>query len=322
MVVLTLQRWMPTRGPVGTLDAERARPARFAWPRGLRITAHAQFPETNGVDDRTSKRIDCAEMHARIFSARHAVIRRLRGLAGLAILFVLEAISAPAFACGASGGAAGVSSCSLQEHQEELRPKWRIGAGYSYTSTAIRFDSHTVLDETRHTVLATLDYAPTPVWTFEVGAGALLGGSLRDPGASYDFSPGFLAVLGAGWRIVDPDGPRPFVALTGQLSFVAASTRLNGSSSSPSIGYHALDARLGALAGWPIEGTFTPYVLARAFGGPVYWEYQGNKVTGTDTHHYQLGGGALVKIGRKIDLFVEGVPLGEQAISAGAGVLF
>lgn len=261
-------------------------------------------------------------MCARNHSARRAGIRRFHRSIGLGILFGAETLSTHALACGASGGAAGVSSCSLQEHQEELRPKWRVGASYGYTSTAIRFDSHTVLDETRHTVLATLDYAPTPVWTFEVGAGSILGGSLRDPTTDYDFTPGFLAVIGAGWRIVEADGARPFVALTGQVSYAGSSTRQNGSSSSPSVGYHALDARIGALAGWPIEGTFTPFVLARAFGGPVYWEYQGSNVTGTDTHHYQLGGGTLVRIGRKIDLFVEGVPLGERAIAAGAGVLF
>lgn len=227
-----------------------------------------------------------------------------------------------AFACGASGGAAGVSACSLEEHLEEMRPKWRVGAGYSYTSTAIRFASDTRLGETRHTVLATLDYAPTPAWTFELGAGSLLGGSLHAPAADHDFTPGFLTVAGAAWRVVDAEGARPLVVLTAELSFVASSTRENGSSSSPSIGYQAFDARIGAIAGWTVARVLTPYVLARGFGGPVYWQYLGKSVTGTDTHHYQLGGGVIAHLGSRIDVFAEGVPLGEQAVSAGAGVRF
>jgi hypothetical protein len=60
----------------------------------------------------------------------------------------------------------------------------------------------------------------------------------------------------------------------------------------------------------------------RAFGGPVFWRYQGVAVTGTDTHHYQLGAGLALGLGERVGLFAEGIPLGEQALSAGVSVSF
>jgi hypothetical protein len=66
----------------------------------------------------------------------------------------------------------------------------------------------------------------------------------------------------------------------------------------------------------------TPYALARVFGGPVFWHDGLAGQTGTDVHHFQLGAGLLVRLGRRLDIFAEGVPLGEQGISGGAGFAF
>jgi hypothetical protein len=62
--------------------------------------------------------------------------------------------------------------------------------------------------------------------------------------------------------------------------------------------------------------------LARVFGGPVFWRYQGEAVTGSDTHHYQLGAGLALRLSKNFNAFVEGVPLGERALSLGGGVAF
>ena len=63
-------------------------------------------------------------------------------------------------------------------------------------------------------------------------------------------------------------------------------------------------------------------MVVRGFGGPVYWTYQGASVLGTDTHHYQVGAGLALLVGRRVDLFVEGVPLGEQAVAGGVAASF
>jgi hypothetical protein len=42
-------------------------------------------------------------------------------------------------------------------------------------------------------------------------------------------------------------------------------------------------------------------------------------VTGTDRYHYQVGGGLVTALPGGFDMFVEGVPLGERAITLGVG---
>jgi hypothetical protein len=53
----------------------------------------------------------------------------------------------------------------------------------------------------------------------------------------------------------------------------------------------------------------------------VWWQYNGENLLGGDVHHFQLGAGVLFRIG-SVDVFAEGVPLGELALAGGAGVLF
>lgn len=244
------------------------------------------------------------------------------GRSSLAAALLLAFTPTRAWSCGVSGGSAvGVSSCSIEEHEEQMRRRWRVGVGYGFASTAVKFDDFR-FDETRHSALATVDYAPTRRWTFELGVGSLLSGRLERAGVNYDFQPGVLAMLGASWRVLDADGARPFVLLQDQLAFATTSTREGGSDSSPSIAYTALDMRLGGLVGWTFKNVVSAYALARVFGGPIFWQYQGDSLTGTDVHHYQLGAGLVVLIARRLDLSIEGAPLGERSLSAAAGFAF
>ena len=87
--------------------------------------------------------------------------------------------------------------------------------------------------------------------------------------------------------------------------------------------FTALDLRVGAIAGKTIANVFTPYVTARAFGGPITWRFDGANVTGTDLYKYQLGGGlSLALLDRRLDVFAEGIALGERGIAAGVGTTF
>jgi hypothetical protein len=238
----------------------------------------------------------------------------------LALLAALATLAPrAAHACGSSG-ADGVSACSLEEHEEAERLKWRVGIGGLATSTAIHFSTPAGglhAGETRLATEASLSYAPSSRVTLEAGAGAALGGHLTLPDGTHDFSVGPTLAIGASWRVVQG---RPFVILTSFLSFTASTTDTNGAGAA--IGYEAFDLRLGGIVGTTLWNVVSPYALARAFGGPVYWRYEGAAVTGTDTHHYQLGAGGAVAIAHRLDLYVEGVPLGEQAVAAGLGVAF
>jgi hypothetical protein len=117
---------------------------------------------------------------------------------------------------------------------------------------------------------------------------------------------------------VDADGARPFVLLTGQLSYASSRTPGEGGD----VAYNALDLRGGVLVGTTLGGVFTPYIAGRGFFGPIFWQYQGAAVEGQDDHHWQAGAGFSLRIGRRADVFAEGIPLGELGFSAGAGVAF
>jgi hypothetical protein len=224
-----------------------------------------------------------------------------------------------AYACGVST-ADGLSSCSLAEHEEETRPRWRVGASASYTSTAIEFGSSLTAPETRGSVIASLAYQPTPRLTWQLAAGSTVGGRLTTPTATYDFSAGPTGAVGASYRLVT--GTKPFVLATANLSFSAAATQASGDPSSAKVSYDAFDLRLGGLVGTTLWQLLSPYAVVRAFGGPVYWQYQGTSVTGTDAHHYQVGAGLTLLVAGRVDAFVEGVPLGERSLAGGAAVAF
>jgi len=228
--------------------------------------------------------------------------------------FALALLEAPsAHACGVS--ASGVASCSLAEHDEEVRARWAVGVSGLYTSTRLRFSDDLHADQVRYATLATLAYLPTAKLVLQAGAGAAFGGSLTLPDGEHRFTPGPAVLIGADYRAFD-DG-RYFLLLTSGLSFTTARTH---APSDASESYTAFDLRLGAQFGIALARVFRPYAVARVFGGPVLWHYDGEAVTGTDTHHYQLGAGLAVRLAKALNIFAEGVPLGEQAIAVGVGL--
>ena len=246
-------------------------------------------------------------------------------------VMLIAAASPRAYACGVST-ADGLSACSLAEHEEETRPRWHAGASAIYTSTSIHFSGAPALssgDETRSSVVASLGYHPTPHVSYQIAVGGSFGGRLVTPVGNQDFSPGVTAAVGASWRILDFQGWRPFVVLTGNLSYSATHTRLMANDADPaspgtgpSISYQAFDLRVGALVGTTIAHIFSPYAVGRAFGGPIYWQYGGTDVTGTDAHHYQVGAGLTLAVVRRLNVFAEGIPLGERSLATGAALAF
>ena len=267
-------------------------------------TIHCTKPLTEPIQPAMSFRIQAAII---------GTGRRRARLLFAAAVSSLWLLTPRAQACGVS--ASGVSSCSLAEHDEAVRPHWAVGVSGLYTVTRLRFTGALYADQVRYATLASLAYLPTPKWVLQAGAGVAWGGSLTLPDGKYELSPGPIGGLGVDYRAFD-DG-RYFALLTSGLSFTFARTRLGRESS---IGYQAFDLRLGAELGVTLVRVLRPYVLARAFGGPVFWRHQGEAVDGTDTHHYQFGLGASVQVVKALSVFAEGVPLGERAASAGVGL--
>jgi hypothetical protein len=235
---------------------------------------------------------------------------RLVLLAWLALCATL-APSARALACGVSGPD-GAWSCSLEEHEEELRPRWQLGAAGAYTSTALRFGEDSRAEQTRYAVVATGVYAPTRRLALQASAGVGFAGELRMDDVSYEFGAGPTVAAGVVYTLLEG---RPFVALSGVLSAAFARTRAAGESAES---YTALDLRAGLIAGTVLFDVLVPYAVVRVFGGPVFW--QGD--TGTDVYHYQLGAGLTLRPLEAWSISLEGVPLGEQALSAGTAIAF
>jgi hypothetical protein len=211
------------------------------------------------------------------------------------------------------------------------RPVIRLSTSYAYTNTTILFLSgERRADLTRHAAFVAgevpLSRAASSSFALQFGAGGIGNGALvsnasgTNPSRVYDIGPGFSAFTGLAWRVLDAKDEWPFIHLTATLSFTHAATRSDVSNDR----YTALDLRFGAIVGKTLgDSGITPYIAARAFGGPIFWKLDGQSVTGTDLYKYQLGGGLSVALfNRRIDVFAEGIGLGERGIAAGIGTTF
>ena len=222
-----------------------------------------------------------------------------------------------ALACGVSGPD-GVWSCSIEEHEEQERPRWNVGAVGAYTWTKLRFSDDLRVKAQRSALLASASYAPSKALRIQASAGATLTGQLDAPDGMHDFDPGPTGALGVSYRFLTG---KPFLVLSGLVSASTARTHAPGQSES-SVRYTALDLRVGLAFGVTFLDALSPYAVTRVFGGPIFWHYAGADVTGTDLYHVQLGAGLAYRIARRVDVFVEGIPLGERAISGGAAAVF
>lgn len=202
-------------------------------------------------------------------------------------------------------------------------PIVRISASYAFTSTTLLFGDGRRADLTRHAVFGAVQLPLTSsgALSLQFGAGGIAAGELVHGTSRDTMGPGFAAFTGIAGRVVDGRGALPVVQLTATFSATHAITHASASSETPR--FTAFDLRAGAIASKTIADVFTPYVTARVFGGPVYWRLDGADVTGTDLYKYQLGGGlSLALFERRLDVFVEGVPLGERGVAAGIGTTF
>jgi len=161
--------------------------------------------------------------------------------------------------------------------------------------------------------------AEAPVWRVAAGAGAVVSGSIDAGGATYVMDPGWLARLGATWMAVDGSGPWPFVALSASLAASGVNTTGPGGVKAP---LTSLDAGLSVSAGKSIAGVVAPYVGAKVFGGPVFWELAGASVTGTDVAHWQVAFGLAANLPLGIDLLVEWAPFGARSAVGQVGLTF
>lgn len=151
-------------------------------------------------------------------------------------------------------------------------------------------------------------------FSVRLAGGAILSGTMMVNDEQHDVEMGWLvSVAGSGRTTFGPD-ERLFITGTISLGVSRASTSIAGMDT---VGLTASDLRVSGLFGTTLWNRFSPYVLARAFGGPVFWRYGGDDITGTDQHHYQLGVGANVLLPSGFSALADLSVLGERSLSIG-----
>lgn len=254
--------------------------------------------------------------------------RMPRGRRAALLLTVLSALGGArdAYACGAAypGGPMVCTLADAPGHAKAAAPpEARVSASWSYTSTTILFSGERRADLTRHTVFAGTELPLARGLGLRFGAGGIVAGELARHGAGVaSFGPGVSGYIGVSKTIVDEKPSVPFVQLGATLSVSRVATRGTAPSDAPS--FTATDLRASATAGKTLLGGWiVPYASARAFGGPIFYRFAGTSVTGTDLSKFQLAGGLSLSLPHhELDLFAEGVPLGERGASAGLGTTF
>jgi hypothetical protein len=176
-----------------------------------------------------------------------------------------------------------------------------------------------------------VDYRLSPGNTLGGAVGAGLGGVITVtppqtgalPSAAQRFLvlPGWELTVTYSRRILDGHGCWPFMVLGISGSASGASTREETLASvvAPTSSLYAFDVRAGLVVGKTFWRTLSPYAAVRGFGGPVLWDYGGTSVMGSDRYHFQVGGGLVTALTHGFDVFVEGIPLGERAVTLGVG---
>lgn len=184
------------------------------------------------------------------------------------------------------------------------------------TDTTMLFGSGRRAEMQRAAAFATLGLPLSRRVTFEASLGATLGTTLKtNAGTTHELGPGAASALGITARALSEEGLAPFVIVGLTLSSGTASGK-------GAAGFSAYDLRASVIVGKTFAEVVTPYVLARGFGGPAFWRWDdGARVQGTDLHKFQIGAGLSVAAG-PVDLFAEGVPLGERSLAGGAGIRF
>lgn len=197
--------------------------------------------------------------------------------------------------------------------------KWIVSAGVSSFASTLRFSGDRDFRVFEQSVAASLGRRFGKQWSVRVVGGAVLGGRLDRGGERFDVNPGWLAAINVAGNWMNVGGKNWFL---GASLTVGASSAPTGGSSGESRRITAQDTRLGVLFGHVFAQIWSPYVLARAFGGPVKWTVDGGDATGTDTHHYALGLGGNITVTRGFDVFAEEAYFGERSLAAGASLAF
>lgn len=203
-------------------------------------------------------------------------------------------------------------------YESDTAKNWFASASYGLFASELQFNGTGNIQPEifEQMVVAAAGRQIADAWSVRLAAGAIVDGMLSHDGRDHDVGTGWLVSASGArkWSF----GQRFFATATLTLGFSSTSTVETGANETVSL--TAADARLGALVGATLADRFAPYVLARAFGGPVSWQVDGQDIVGSDRHHYQLGVGASVRLPLNASALVDASFLGERSLSVGVSL--
>jgi hypothetical protein len=153
-----------------------------------------------------------------------------------------------------------------------------------------------------------------------VSGGLLAGGELEGEGRSYSVGAGWLASVTGAYRMLGGADRQLFAVTTLSMGFSRA--RIEATASSDESTLSASDLRVGAEVGVTLFERLRPFALARAFGGPVQFERDGETRIGSDQHHYAVGFGVGADATGGLDLRFETSLLGERSFTWSGALAF
>jgi len=241
----------------------------------------------------------------------------------VACLIVALASCRRAHACGvsASGAPAGICDASEVLDEKAGAAKNRIGVSYGWTSTVLFLDKLRAPTQ-RQAAMVSFEHPLPKHWTLEFGAGSLLAGFLDTDIGRANFQPGVLADVSLSHLVLASTGyAKPFILTSFALAGVWSRT-----TGAVSADYFAFDFSFDVATGIVLKvgrQSISPFLAGRIFGGPVFWHYQGQDVTGGDAYHYSLGPGLAFSFEHsRVGLSFGGSVFGEKNAKAGVSLAF
>ncbi|MBW2458412.1 MAG: hypothetical protein JRI68_28175 [Deltaproteobacteria bacterium] len=185
-------------------------------------------------------------------------------------------------------------------------------------ATEVTFSNDESADLRRRAVTLGLERRLGDAWAIQLTGGASIGGDVTVGRQRYKFTPGWMVGLSGSYRVLDGDGYAPFVL----VGLAAGASSVGAERGDEDAMFTATDLRGSATVGKLFWGAIAPFATVNAFMGPIFWERGGEDITGSDDHHFQLGGGLLATAEGRWNAYAEVIPLGERALRFGASLAF
>ncbi|MCA9710155.1 MAG: hypothetical protein KDK70_30225 [Myxococcales bacterium] len=193
-----------------------------------------------------------------------------------------------------------------------------MGASYGLTATDLRID-RTRVDVRQHAAALSLRRTMDGGWSLGGTVGVLAGGSLLVAGRLHALGPGGAVSVSGSREWLHDERRHLFLATTWAAAITLAPTVTRQHQRGL---YGAVDVSLALAVGGTIANVWSPYLSARAFGGPVWMTEVGGPVPGHDPDHHSLGCGSVLTLPKHVELGLDAALLGAQGLTASVGASF